>query len=54
MYCVFRLRGLVHVGKVETSVNDDVTDRFHVDENDCPTFLLYAVLSADYCSNLNV
>ncbi|VDM78404.1 unnamed protein product [Strongylus vulgaris] len=35
------LRGLVHVGKVETSVNDDVTDRFHVDENDCPTFLLF-------------
>ncbi|KAK6057113.1 hypothetical protein COOONC_05373 [Cooperia oncophora] len=34
------LRGLVHVGKVETSVNDDVTDRFHIDENECPTFLL--------------
>ncbi|KAK6037498.1 hypothetical protein COOONC_24997, partial [Cooperia oncophora] len=37
----FRLRGLVHVGKVETSVNDDVTDRFHIDENECPTFLLF-------------
>ncbi|VDO76452.1 unnamed protein product [Heligmosomoides polygyrus] len=37
----FKLRGLVHVGKVETSVNDDVTDRFHVDENECPTFLLF-------------
>ncbi|EYC29629.1 hypothetical protein Y032_0006g3082 [Ancylostoma ceylanicum] len=36
-----KLRGLVHVGKVETSINDDVTDRFHIDENDCPTFLLF-------------
>ncbi|XGW23385.1 hypothetical protein V3C99_005542 [Haemonchus contortus] len=36
-----KLRGLVHVGKVETSVNDDVTDRFHIDENECPTFLLF-------------
>ncbi|VDM57205.1 unnamed protein product [Angiostrongylus costaricensis] len=35
-----KLRGLVNVGKVETSVNDDVTERFHIDENDCPTFLL--------------
>ncbi|VDL76029.1 unnamed protein product [Nippostrongylus brasiliensis] len=36
-----KLRGLVHVGKVETSVNDDVTDRFHIDEHECPTFLLF-------------
>ncbi|CAI4231783.1 unnamed protein product [Auanema sp. JU1783] len=36
-----KLRGLVHVGKIETSVNDDVTERFHIDENECPTFLLF-------------
>ncbi|CAJ0930205.1 unnamed protein product, partial [Mesorhabditis belari] len=36
-----KLRGLVHVGKVEVSVNDDVTERFHIDENECPTFLLF-------------
>ncbi|KJH46570.1 hypothetical protein DICVIV_07353 [Dictyocaulus viviparus] len=36
-----KLRGLVHVGKVETSINDDVTERLHVDENECPTFLLF-------------
>ncbi|PAV91308.1 hypothetical protein WR25_21900 [Diploscapter pachys] len=35
-----KLRGLVHVGKVDTNVNDDVTERFHIDEKDCPTFLL--------------
>ncbi|CAJ0578041.1 unnamed protein product, partial [Mesorhabditis spiculigera] len=36
-----KLRGLVHVGKVEVSINDDVTERFHIDENECPTFFLF-------------
>ncbi|GMT30121.1 hypothetical protein PFISCL1PPCAC_21418 [Pristionchus fissidentatus] len=35
-----KLRGLVNVGKVEMGVNDDVSERFHVDKGDCPTFLL--------------
>ncbi|CAD6194748.1 unnamed protein product [Caenorhabditis auriculariae] len=36
-----KLRGLVNVGKVETSVNDDVSERFHIDDKDCPAFLLF-------------
>ncbi|KAF8367774.1 hypothetical protein PRIPAC_85603 [Pristionchus pacificus] len=35
-----KLRGLVNVGKVEMGVNDDVSERFHVEKGDCPTFLL--------------
>ncbi|VDN32180.1 unnamed protein product [Gongylonema pulchrum] len=35
-----RLRGLVNVGKVDMSVNDDVTERFRLDDSQCPTFLL--------------
>jgi len=36
-----KLRGLVHVGRVDTSVADDVTDRFRIDaDSQCPTFLL--------------
>jgi len=35
-----KLRGLIHVGKVDTSVSDDVTERFRIDDNQCPTFLL--------------
>ena len=37
----FRLRGLIHVGKVDSSVSDDVTERFRIDDNQCPTFLLF-------------
>ncbi|KAH7695634.1 [NiFe]-hydrogenase maturation factor HyaE [Aphelenchoides avenae] len=36
-----KLRGLVNVGRVDTSVSDDVTDRFKIDDNQCPTFLLF-------------
>uniref|UniRef100_F1L320 Thioredoxin domain-containing protein n=1 Tax=Ascaris suum TaxID=6253 RepID=F1L320_ASCSU len=36
-----RLRGIVHVGKVDTSISDDVTERFRLDEDQCPTFLLF-------------
>uniref|UniRef100_A0A7E4ZTG5 Thioredoxin domain-containing protein n=1 Tax=Panagrellus redivivus TaxID=6233 RepID=A0A7E4ZTG5_PANRE len=36
-----KLRGLVTVGKVDTSVSDDVTERFRIDEGQCPTFLLF-------------
>uniref|UniRef100_A0A914H752 Thioredoxin domain-containing protein n=1 Tax=Globodera rostochiensis TaxID=31243 RepID=A0A914H752_GLORO len=36
-----KLRGLVHAGKVDTSVSDDVTERFRIDESQCPTFLLF-------------
>uniref|UniRef100_A0A0N5BKL3 Thioredoxin domain-containing protein n=1 Tax=Strongyloides papillosus TaxID=174720 RepID=A0A0N5BKL3_STREA len=36
-----KLRGLVHVGKVDTSTNDDVTERFQVDEHFTPCFLLF-------------
>ena len=39
-----KLRGLVNVGKVDTSVSDDVTERFKIDNDNpkqCPTFLLY-------------
>uniref|UniRef100_A0A914CDI4 Thioredoxin domain-containing protein n=1 Tax=Acrobeloides nanus TaxID=290746 RepID=A0A914CDI4_9BILA len=36
-----KLRGLVNVGKVDTSVSDDVTERFRIDDNQCPTFLLF-------------
>ncbi|KAI1712826.1 thioredoxin domain-containing protein [Ditylenchus destructor] len=35
-----KLRGLVQVGKVDISVSDDVADRFRIDDNNCPTFLL--------------
>jgi hypothetical protein len=36
-----KLRGLVHVGRVDTSVADDVTERFRIDtDGQCPTFLL--------------
>ena len=37
----FRLRGLVNAGKVDTSVSDDVAERFRIDDSQCPTFLLY-------------
>lgn len=37
---VFRLRGLVHVGKLDTSVNDDVAERFRLDDDQCPIYLL--------------
>ncbi|MFH4978323.1 hypothetical protein AB6A40_005032 [Gnathostoma spinigerum] len=36
-----RLRGLVNVGKVDSSVNDDVTERFRLDDDPCPVFLLF-------------
>ncbi|KAL3072297.1 hypothetical protein niasHT_034745 [Heterodera trifolii] len=36
-----KLRGLVHTGKVDSSVSDDVTERFRIDESQCPTFLLF-------------
>jgi thioredoxin-like negative regulator of GroEL len=36
-----KLRGLVNVGKVDTSVSDDVTERFRIDDGQCPTFLLF-------------
>uniref|UniRef100_A0A0N4ZNG9 Thioredoxin domain-containing protein n=1 Tax=Parastrongyloides trichosuri TaxID=131310 RepID=A0A0N4ZNG9_PARTI len=36
-----KLRGLVHVGMVDTSTNDDVTERFRVDEHFTPCFLLF-------------
>ncbi|EFP02910.1 hypothetical protein CRE_28232 [Caenorhabditis remanei] len=36
-----KLRGLVNVGKIEISVNDDVTERFHIEERECPVFLLF-------------
>lgn len=37
-----KLRGLVNVGKVDIDENDDVAQRFKVDEDDdCPTFLLF-------------
>uniref|UniRef100_A0AC35TFT7 Thioredoxin domain-containing protein n=1 Tax=Rhabditophanes sp. KR3021 TaxID=114890 RepID=A0AC35TFT7_9BILA len=35
-----KLRGLVHCGKIDTTINDDVTERFRVDEHNTPTFLL--------------
>ncbi|VDN56591.1 unnamed protein product [Dracunculus medinensis] len=35
-----RLRGLVHVGKLDTSVNDDVAERFRLDDDQCPIYLL--------------
>uniref|UniRef100_A0A914NU65 Thioredoxin domain-containing protein n=1 Tax=Meloidogyne incognita TaxID=6306 RepID=A0A914NU65_MELIC len=34
-----KLRGLINVGKVDTSVSDDVTERFRIDESQCPTIL---------------
>ncbi|VDK74571.1 unnamed protein product [Litomosoides sigmodontis] len=37
----FRLRGLVNVGRVDMSINDDVTDRFRLDDAQCPIFLLF-------------
>ncbi|VDK48641.1 unnamed protein product [Anisakis simplex] len=36
-----KLRGIVHVGKVDTSISDDVTERFRLDDAQCPTFLLF-------------
>ncbi|KAF7637492.1 Thioredoxin domain-containing protein [Meloidogyne graminicola] len=36
-----KLRGLINVGKVDTSVSDDVTERFRIDESQCPTILLF-------------
>ncbi|VDM23450.1 unnamed protein product [Toxocara canis] len=36
-----RLRGIVHVGKVDTSISDDVTERFRLDDDQCPTYLLF-------------
>ncbi|KAK6105897.1 Thioredoxin-like domain family protein [Brugia pahangi] len=36
-----KLRGLVNVGKVDMSINDDVTDRFRLDDAQCPVFLLF-------------
>lgn len=36
-----KLRGLVNVGKVDTSENDDVGDRFRIDDNQCPVFILF-------------
>ncbi|VDM96481.1 unnamed protein product, partial [Onchocerca ochengi] len=36
-----KLRGLVKVGKVDMSINDDVTDRFQLDNSQCPVFLLF-------------
>lgn len=39
--CYFRLRGLVHVARLEIAENDDVAERFHVDEtHECPSFIL--------------
>ncbi|KAI6178078.1 Thioredoxin domain-containing protein [Aphelenchoides besseyi] len=36
-----KLRGLVNVGKVDIDENDDVAERFRVDDNQCPTFILF-------------
>ncbi|CAD5210156.1 unnamed protein product [Bursaphelenchus xylophilus] len=36
-----KLRGLVNVGKVDVSVSDDVAERFRIDDNQCPVFLLF-------------
>jgi len=36
-----KLRGLVSVGKVDTSVSDDVSERFRIDDSRCPTLLLF-------------
>ncbi|KAK0428250.1 hypothetical protein QR680_010693 [Steinernema hermaphroditum] len=36
-----KLRGLVHVGKVDTTINDDVMERFRLDDDQCPTFILF-------------
>lgn len=37
-----KLRGLVHIGKLDISESDDVAERFKVDEDDdCPTFLMF-------------
>lgn len=36
-----KLRGLVNVGKLDTAVNDDVSERFRIDDNQCPVFLLW-------------
>jgi len=36
-----KLRGLINVGKLDTSVNDDVSERFRIDDNQCPVFLLF-------------
>lgn len=41
-----RLRGLLNAGRVDKSISDDVTERFRIDDNQCPTFLLY--LLCDY------
>lgn len=35
-----RLRGLLNAGRVDKSISDDVTERFRIDDNQCPTFLL--------------
>jgi hypothetical protein len=40
VFALPRLRGLVNTGKLDTSVSDDVSERFRIDENQCPTFLL--------------
>ncbi|MCP9257923.1 hypothetical protein DINM_001107 [Dirofilaria immitis] len=36
-----KLRGLVNVGRIDMSINDDVTDRFQLDDSQCPVFLLF-------------
>ncbi|EFO15723.1 hypothetical protein LOAG_12786 [Loa loa] len=36
-----KLRGLVNVGKVDMSINDDVTNRFRLDDAQCPVYLLF-------------
>ncbi|KAI6230129.1 Thioredoxin domain-containing protein [Aphelenchoides fujianensis] len=36
-----KLRGLVNVGKVDVDENDDVAERFRIDDNQCPVFILF-------------
>lgn len=36
-----KLRGIVNVGKVDGSVNDDVMERFRLDSDQCPVFLFF-------------
>jgi len=36
-----KLRGLVQVGRVDMAISDDVTDRFRLDDDQCPVFILF-------------
>jgi len=36
-----KLRGIVHIGKVDIAESDDVAERFHIDDDDCPSFLFF-------------